>query len=185
MQLVPQEKPSPRLLNTVVPDSFGAGAATPATPDSALGRGALFSGNGLAIFVGLTLGCLLVAGAGWLHQRHIHAQREAPVPPTLLTTSTGSVSSSVHEVATPAPIMVEIGRDQIRVSAISLGHPRLAVINDQQVGEGDFVSVRSTVARVQVRLKVMKIADGRIELSDGTQTIVARLALGPAKPNRS
>lgn len=78
--------------------------------------------------------------------------------------------------------MVQMSADHIRVSAISLGHPRLAVINDQQVGEGDFVAVHAPTARFEVKLKVIRIADGRIDLSDGSQTIVARLAIaGDAK----
>ena len=176
MQMVPKEKPSPRLLNTVVPDSYAVAPTTAATTKSALLRGALFSGNGLAIFVGLILGCFGIAGAGWLHERQMRAQREAPVPPTLLAASTESVSSSIHEITPPAPLTVGMGRDQIHVSAISLGHPRLAVINGQSAGEGEYVSVRSDIARVQVKLKVIRIADGTIELSDGTQTIIARLA---------
>lgn len=178
MQMVPQEKPSPRLLNTVVPDSYGADTQA-AGPNgrSALLKGALFSGNGLAIFVGLIIGCVLVVGGGWLHERHARAERNKPVAPTLLAASTSSVSSSAHEVAPPAPIMVQIRAENIRVSAISLGHPRMAVINDQQVGEGDFVNVRAPTARFQIKLRVTRIADGLVELNDGTQTIVIRLSL--------
>lgn len=79
--------------------------------------------------------------------------------------------------------MVQIGAEHIRVSAISPGHPRLAVINHQQVGEGDFVIVHAPTVRFEVKLQVVKIADGRIDLSDGSQTIVARIAL-PGKSKR-
>lgn len=185
MQLLPQEKPSPRLLNTVVPDSYGL-ASQPTSPQSrsALLKGALFSGNGLAIFVGLILACFLVAGANWLHERKMRADRIAPVPPTLMPASTSSISSSAQEVAPPAPIMVRISAENIRVSAISLGHPRLAVINDQQVAEGDLVAIRASPARIQVKLRVTKIADGRVELTDGTQTIVTQLSLATAKATK-
>lgn len=185
MQLLPQEKPSPRLLNTVVPDSYRPATATSGPKSrSALLRGALFSGNGLAIFVGLIIACFLVAGANWLHERKMRAERAAPVAPTLIAASTSSISSSTEEVAPPAPIMVQISAASIRVSAIALGHPRLAVINDQQVTEGDLVTVRASPARVQVTLRVTKIADGRVELTDGTQTIVTQLSLAMAKPKK-
>ncbi len=101
--------------------------------------------------------------------------------PVLVAASTDSVSSSAFESATPAPIVVQIAAEHIRVTAISLGHPRLAVINGQQVGEGDFVKIRAPT-RVEVQLQIVKIADGRIELSDGTQIISARLALAQPKP---
>lgn len=178
MQMVPKDKPPPRLLNTVVPD------VTPAAADergnSALSRSRLFSGNGLAIFVGLAVGCLGLGGAGWWHDRHVATDRAASMAPVLTTASTGTVTSSKHEASPPAPIIVQISSDQIRVTAISLGHPRLAVINEQQVGEGDFVKVHAPTVRTETKLQVMKIADGQIDLSDGSQTIVARLTI-PAK----
>lgn len=181
MRVLPKEGESARLLNTVVPDFPSAPVPDDGDGRSRLRRGVLFSGNGLAIFIGLLMGGMLFGGAGWLHSRHIAAQREAAMAPVLVAASTESVSSSASESATPAPIVVQIAAEHIRVTAISLGHPRLAVINGQQVGEGDFVKIRAPTVRVEVKLQVVKIADGRIDLSDGTQIITARLALPPQK----
>ena len=175
--MVPQDQPSPRLLNSVLPDLV---AAPPAVQDrSALARGALFSGNGLAVFVAAILSCILVAAAGWFYERHTAAKRAEAVPRSLVAASTSHVSTPEHEHATPAPILVQINAEHIAVTAISLGHPRLAVINGQQVGEGDFVIVHAPTVRFEIKLRVVKIADGRIDLSDGSQIISARLSFKP------
>ena len=175
VKMLPQNKPSPRLLNTVVPDSsWSAAKEGGGETRSALRGKSLFSGNGLAIFVGLLLGCFLLTGAGWFYNRAEHRAAAAPI---LIGAATVSVSASEHELVPLAPIMVQIAAEHIRVSAISLGHPRLAVINGQQLGEGEFLSVHAPTVRVEMKLQVKKIADGRIELSDGTQIITARLSL--------
>jgi hypothetical protein len=70
------------------------------------------------------------------------------------------------------------------VTAISLGHPRLAIINGQQVAEGEWITVHTPVASVALSLKVLRIGDGRIDLSDGTQEITARLELPPPAQSR-
>ncbi|MBA2744077.1 MAG: hypothetical protein H0U43_07205 [Chthoniobacterales bacterium] len=173
MRIIPNDGDSARLLNTVVPD-IRAASANDSQRASQLKRGG-FWGNGVAIFIGLAAAVLIVGGATWLHERRVAADRAAAMTPVLLPTSTDSVSSSEEPLAAPAPIMVQISADDIRVSAISLGHPRLAVINGQQVSEGDFVTVHTPTVRVEVKLKVVKIADGEIHLSDGSQTMVARL----------
>lgn len=64
----------------------------------------------------------------------------------------------------------------VQVTAISLGHPRLAVINGHQVAEGDSFALHITPASVVVRLRVLKIVDGRIDLTDGQQVLSVRLA---------
>lgn len=180
MQMVPQDRPPPRLLNTVVPDLPAAPA--PTGRGSALGRTSLFSGNGLAIFVGVIIGGVLLAGAGWLHNRHLEAERAAAMAPVLVDASTGSVSSAEHELAPPTPIVVQLAAEHIRVTAIALGHPRLAVINGQQVAEGDYVTVHAPTARVELKLRIVRIADGQIELNDGWHTIIARLATPTPRP---
>jgi hypothetical protein len=63
-----------------------------------------------------------------------------------------------------------------------LGHPRLAVINGRAVAEGDWITLHGPNRAVAVTLRVLKIADGRVDLTDGTQTISAQLEI--AKPIR-
>jgi hypothetical protein len=67
----------------------------------------------------------------------------------------------------------------LHLTAISLGKPRLAIINGQQLGEGDLVKSAAG------KLRISKISDGEIELSDGTQTITAYLeAAAPPRAKR-
>lgn len=73
----------------------------------------------------------------------------------------------------PAPV-AKINADAIHVTAISLGQPRLAIVNGKQLGEGDEVVAAAT------RLRIVKISDGEVELSSGPQMVLARLA--PPKP---
>jgi hypothetical protein len=74
--------------------------------------------------------------------------------------------------------------DLLHVTAISLGHPRLAIINGQQVAEGERITVHTPTASVALSLKVLRIGDRRIDLSDGSQEITARLELPSPAPSR-
>ena len=74
----------------------------------------------------------------------------------------------------PPPAVAKINADAIHVTAISLGQPRLAIVNGKQLGEGDEVMAAAT------RLRIVKISDGEVELSSGPQVVMARLA--PPKP---
>jgi hypothetical protein len=138
----------------------------------------LFSGNGWAIFRGIALGVLLVCAAAQLINKNQRAHgREALSWTKFVRARTHSVSASPHQLITPAPVVVQLDANLIHVSAIALGHPRLAVVNGQSVTEGDYVKVRSANPAVSISLRVLKIADRRIDLTDGRQTITTRLAL--------
>ena len=74
---------------------------------------------------------------------------------------------------TPPPV-VKIDPAALNVTAISLGQPRLAIVNGRQLGEGDEVLTDAA------RLRIVKISDGEVEFSSGAQVVLARLA--PPKP---
>jgi hypothetical protein len=79
----------------------------------------------------------------------------------------------------PAPVAKKIDPNAIHVTAISLGQPKLAIVNGKQLGEGDELVASAT------RLRLVKISDGEIELSSGPQVILARLAPpNPSAPRR-
>ncbi|HSV63009.1 MAG TPA: hypothetical protein VLH83_06655 [Chthoniobacterales bacterium] len=169
MRLLSQQTPPPRLLNTVVPEVHEK------TPErigmrSRIRGVSLFAGNGRAIFLGIALGAALLCTVGVLYARHLAARRHAEEERQLLAVSTQSISP-------PQPIVINISADLIHVTAISLGHPRLAIINGQQLGEGEQITIHTPAASIAVTLRVLKISDGRIDLSDGTQTISARLEM--------
>ena len=171
MRLVSQQAPTPRLLSTVVPE-LREKPPERVSMQSRIKGVSIFSGNGRAIFLGLVLGAALIYTIGVLYARHQAARRHAEEERQLLAVST-------HSISTPQPIVIKISADLIHVTAISLGHPRLAIINGQQLGEGEQITIHTPAPNIAVSLRVLKISDGRIDLSDGTQTINARLELPP------
>jgi CCR4-NOT transcriptional regulation complex NOT5 subunit len=183
VHLIPNKMPAPRLLSSVVPEirQSTKPGDEPASRFVLKGVG-IFCGNGRAIFAGILAGVLLISIAGWIFSRHNLVDRESAPVRKLMHATTHSVSASPHSTATPAPIIVQISSDSLRVSAIALGHPRLAVINGQQVAEGDTVTLHTPMRSVAVTLRVIRIADGRIDLSDGLHVLTARLTVPSPTP---
>lgn len=69
----------------------------------------------------------------------------------------------------------------IHVTAISLGHPQLALVNGQQVAEGDQVTLHLTTPNAVVKLQILKIADGQVDLGDGKQVLSVHVEVPAAK----
>jgi hypothetical protein len=168
MRLIWKSSPSPRLLNTVVPEVAENKAEIP-TGKFALKGASLFSGNGRAIFVGIVVGAAILSILGITYTRHQShkRQREAGARAAAITMPNTSPTES------PVPPAILIS--QIRVSAISLGEPRLAIVNGKQVTEGESITISIPGRLTTARLRIVKITDGRIDLSDGNQAITARL----------
>jgi hypothetical protein len=167
MRLVSPKTPAPRLLSTVVPP-VRERPAEEANTKSRLKGAPLFSGNGRAIFIGIALGAVLLSAISVIYARRQAARQRAEAERPFVAVSTQSISR-------PEPIVVKISADLIHVSAISMGHPRMAIINGRLVGEGEQITIQTPPASVAVSLQVVRIADGQIQLSDGTQLITARL----------
>ena len=169
MRLISPKIAPPRLLSTVVTD-VREKPPEHVSMRSRLKGASIFSGNGRAIFLGIVLGAVLLTMISVLYVRRVTARRHAEEERKLLPVSTNSLSM-------PEPIVVQMSADLIRVTAISMGHPRLAIINGQQVSEGEKITIHAPTASVAITLQVVKIGDGHIELSDGSQIIKARLDL--------
>ena len=184
MQVVPKTLPEPHLLSSLEPEPAETNSSSEETDSPFQLQGSrIFSGNGRAIFLGVLAGGILLSTAGFLFVRHEHAKWDAIAVPKLLNVTTRSISASPHTVTTPAPTVVQISADLLHVTAIALGHPRLAVINGHSLAEGDSITLHTPTHAVAITLRVVKIADGRIDLTDGTQVITARLTLPmPAQP---
>jgi hypothetical protein len=177
MRLISKVTPTPRLLSTVVPD-VREKPPERVSMRSRLKSVSLFTGNGRAIFLGLVVGAVLICAIGILYKRQQAARQNAERERKMVAVSTKSISP-------PEPIVIQISAELIHVTAISLGHPRLAIINGRNVAEGEYVTIHTPAANIAVSLRVLKISDGRIELSDGTQLITARLQIPlplPPKP---
>jgi hypothetical protein len=177
MRLVSQKTPAPRLLISVAPE-VRERPPERISMRSRLKSVSLFSGNGRAIFLGIILGAVLLSTISVVYVRKQAARRHAEEERQLLAVTT-------HSISPPEPIIVRISADLIHVSAISLGHPRLAIINGQLVGEGEQITIHTPAASIAISLRILKISDGNIELSDGTQVIKARLELLPASKPKS
>jgi hypothetical protein len=146
-------------------------------PQFVLGGVGFLCGPASRLFLGIIMGGAAIFAAGHIYKMHERTAAAAEAPPALLaTTRTDVVSASQHEIVSPAPIVVQIDSNLIHVTAIAMGHPRLAVINGQTVAEGGHVKLSSPVVPAAVSLRVVKIGDGTVQLTDGRQKIVAHLA---------
>jgi hypothetical protein len=176
MRLIWRSSPSPRLLNTVAGE-LRETKSEPSSDRFSLKGASLFSGNGRAIFVGIVVGAVILSTIGVLYKRHSTHQRQKDADARSAAVATQNISASARSPAAP---MVPIDARDIRVSAISLGEPRLAIVNGKQVTEGESITLPALNQPVAVKLRVLKIADGRIELTDGTHAIVVRLEVQKA-----
>lgn len=159
MRIIWKSSPAPRLLNTVASDVAG-NKAEPPTGKFSLKHASLFSGNGRAIFVGIVVGAAIFAILGVTYTRHQSQKRQREAGAPAAAEASGSSALILN---------------QIQVSAISLGEPRLAIVNGKQVTEGESITITTPDQLRTVRLRIVRIADGRIDLSDGTQVMTARL----------
>jgi hypothetical protein len=166
MRILWKSSPSPRLLNTVVPE-IAPNKADPPTGRFSLKGSSLFSGSGTAIFAGIIVGAAILSILGITYTRHQSQKRQKEPVAKAVTIPDTSV----------------LAANQIQVSAISLGEPRLAIVNGKQLSEGESITISVPGQSAPVTLRVVKIADGRIDLSDGTQVITVRLE-APRGPNR-
>lgn len=180
MKLLPNETPRPRLLSSVVsslPPTFQA----PSVPAPESGGG-FFRTHHRAFLVGTLVGALFILGGIYVLTRQNSMHDEAAAVRRLIAVATRTLSSSTHASTPPAPVIVQLNSDLVQVSGIALGHPRLAVVNGKQVAEGDTITVHTPTRSIAVTLRVLKIADGRVDFSDGTQTLSARLVM--PKPSK-
>lgn len=180
MQLVPNQLPPERLIVSMdAPES----AATPDGSESpfVLKGATAMSGSSRWLFIGVLIGALLLSIAGIVFTRHRDKNGDPIRLPTFIKARTQSVATGAG--VPPAPIVVQLSADMVRVSAIALGHPRLAVINGRTVTEGDNVTLHAPNTSVALILRVSKIGDGAIEFSDGKQYFSAQLTIpNPPKP---
>ena len=121
------------------------------------------------------LGALAICAAGYVFTRQSDAEEDLGAVRRFLAVRTRSVSTGPNLSDSPPAVAVQISPKLLRVTAIALGHPRLAVINGQELTEGDSLTVQAPDAAVAVTLRVLKIRDGLIELANGSQIVTVRL----------
>ncbi len=183
MKLVPNQIPPERLLNSMEAQESISTEAVSDSPFVLRGAGVM-SGNARWVFIGAMIGALLLSIGGFIFSRQMGKEGERSNSPTFIRARTESLADGPGSAAPPAPIVVELSADMLRVSAIALGHPRLAVINGKTVTEGDSVTLQAPNASVALILRVVKIGDGSINLSDGKKMFSARLYI-PSAPRKA
>jgi len=178
MHLVPNRIDEERVLSSVIQEGSTPDRNDAESPFVLKGAGVL-SGSARWIFIGILVGALVLSVLGFIFGREGAREREQIAFHKLMGVATHSLAASPDSVATPAPVIVQLSADMVRVTAIALGHPRLAVINNKPVAEGDTIVVHAPTRSVALTLRIVKISDGWIDMSDGTQVFTARLTVLP------
>ena len=179
MQVVPNQLPPERLISTM--DAQESGSIEDGTDSPFVLKGAgTMSGNSRWIFIGGIIGAILLSVGGIIYTRIGGQNGDRLGFPTFIKARTQSLAAAPGSVATPAPIVIQLSADMVRVSAIALGHPRLAVINGHTITEGDSVTLQAPNSALALILRVVKIGDGSIDLSDGKQRFSAQLTIPSA-----
>jgi hypothetical protein len=181
MQLVPNQIPPERLISSMDAQESTSNEAASDSPFVLKGAG-LMSGNGRWIYIGLIIGAMLISVVGLIFGRHGQREGDRFSFPTFIKARTHHVAEA-NSAKPPMPIAIQLSADMVRVSAIALGHPRLAVINGKTVAEGDNITLQAPKAAVALTLRVVKIGDGSIDLSDGERMFSAQLTIpSPPRP---
>ena len=175
MQVIPNIKPAPRLLESAAVEAKPADGQPGPASRHKLKRSGSF-GGGRAIFIGLLLGALAVTAGGYFSQSSEAVEHQLASVRRFFAVRTSSVLVVKPEGANTGPLRVEIHPSMLRVTAIALGHPRLAIINGKEVTEGDSLTLNSPDGSISVTLRIVNIVEGRIELTDGTQVLTAPLS---------
>ena len=95
-----------------------------------------------------------------------------------------TIASTSAEAAPPAegPGTSMIRPDTFRVTSISPGEPRIAIVNGQRVSQGD--SVRVQTANGLIAARVTKIADDEVEIKFAGEYIPLTLSPAPTSAPR-
>jgi hypothetical protein len=181
MQLVPNQLPPERLLVSMEAQESRPVVDGSDSPFVLKGAGAM-SGNSRWLFIGAVIGAMLLSVAGIVVRQYRDKNGEPLRFPTFIKARTSGLAAAGTTDPPPA-IVIQLSADMVRVSAIALGHPRLAVINGRTVTEGDNVILQAPGSAVALILRVAKIGDGSIQLSDGKNLYYAQITIpSPAKP---
>lgn len=167
MRVILNTSPQPRLTSSVVMEK-----SLDQDLSSSFKSASYFSGKGRIILgIGLVMSVLLIIA--FVYSRQQANKSSAAMAPGLIAVETRGAGT------------VPIAAAMIHVTAISLGDPPLAIVNGKGVAEGDEVPLHSSWPAVVVKLRVLKIGDGHIDLTDGTQVLSVPVEVSARKkPHR-
>jgi hypothetical protein len=168
MRVIQHTSPLPRLLTSVAPEKPLEQTDLSSSFQDASG----VSSNGRAI-VGIALMVLALSIIPFAYIRYQGSKDTPELAPGLIAVKIANERT------------VPISAAMLHVTAISLGNPSLAIINGKRVAEGELVPLHTSHPAVIVKLQVLKIADGQVDLTDGNQVLTAHLeAQAPKNPTR-
>jgi hypothetical protein len=124
-------------------------------------------GRSIFLFLGTALACgLLAAGiVFWI-------EREKPPVVVAIAPPDGRVQSDPLGNKTA---LIPLTPDALHVSSISLGEPRLTIVNGKRLAEGDWLVVKTVVGEASVR--VLSIQDGFVRFKHGGETMDVALTV--------
>jgi len=163
--VVRRDEPQRRFLHTAA-SRVERKAEQGETPE----RFTFFTLGRVGLIGAIVLFVLFLVGSGHLIKQ-LH--REAGVSET--------PAPSAVETAAPSPTSW-ITADMLRVTSISLGDIRLAVVNGKRLAEGDSLDLKTPAGVVTVR--VMSIEDGVVHFVYKDQTLDAKLT-APSSATKS
>lgn len=109
----------------------------------------------LLIAIAFCVGLSYLLEKRWSREHATQVQTTAPAE--TLARATGPLSS-----------------DLFQVTEVTLGSPRTATINGKRLSEGESLSVQTSSGLTNVR--VVRIENGAVALTDGTQTVEASVS---------
>lgn len=178
LRIIPPSTPSPQLFSTAVTKVV----KLPATRNDAPSRFRLTSGGFFdARFRSTIFALVLAAGTlgalGYLAEHYRQAEQEFEMLRRFVAVRTNAVVPPKQMQMTDAktPVRLNLSPELLRVTAIALGHPRLAIINGKQVTEGDSLTVKGPSGLFEIVLHVVRISDGSIDLTDGSAIITTHM----------
>ena len=176
MKVIPAAIATPRLLSSAALAHENA-TSGPAANRSRLKGSSLFCGNAIYIFGGIFLGSVLLTLGGF--SVYSHRKAESPVVSKSLPEQPHAPRPEIAALPVDSPVAsapntVQVDPKLLRISAIALGRPRLAVINGRPLAEKDALTVK--VGSASVTLHVVRIDEGAVDLTDGSREFTVRMA---------
>lgn len=161
LRIVRDDKPRPRLFQEDISDPEHETVAGPATEAPRF-----FSLKRIAITVGIIVALVIVA-FGITYWNGLHRF------PVVVTIGLPDNSAQGDPLAGKRGALVPVKPDMLHVTSISLGDPRLTIVNEKRLAEGEWVVVDTPLGAASLR--VISIQDGLVRFRHGGESIDVKL----------
>ena len=174
MRVIENTSPTVRVISSLAPERSPEGIQI---SSASAGRPLFYSNS--RIILGIMLAALSLLLFTFAYSR-FHPQKSgaATMAPEL-------VAIKAPKQRPPPPLPEEelepLELSMVHVTAISLGEPALALVNGDQLAEGDQFTLPSK-SGPDINLTVVRITDGKVEFTDGKQKASAFLEVVVVAP---